>query len=405
MSQTARRPRGSSPWLQPWARRSAARGLGLALWLLFAHSGMGLAADSGAQPAFVATLLMEAETGKVLSETEAHRRWPPASMVKMMVILLTAERVAAGRASWEDPVRVSAWASRMGGSQVYLREGEIFPLREMAQAVAIASANDAAAAIAEHIAGTGPAFVDLMNQRARELGLADTTFRSVHGLPPGKGQEPDITSAHDLAQLARAVLTHPEVIVWSSMPEAPFRGGKFRLSNTNHLVRWYKGITGLKTGFYYQAGFGVTATATRGDLSLIAVVLGARSKRSSLGEAARMLDQGFSTYRIVRATEKGGRVGPPIAVSGGEAAEVQGLASAELRLVLKQAEARQPQVEIRVPKLLAAPVRKGQRIGEVVVVSDGRPLGRADLLADRDVAATGWIARWRTWWEETGAGE
>lgn len=367
--------------------------------------GVALAAEPSTQPAFVATLLMEAETGTVLSETEAHRRWPPASMVKMMLILLTAERVADGRLSWEDPVRVSAWASHMGGSQVFLREGEVFPLREMTQAVAIASANDAAAAIAEHIAGNGQAFVDLMNQRARELGLADTTFRSVHGLPPGKGQEADLTSAHDLAQLARAVVTHREVIGWASTPEAPFRGGKFRLSNTNHLVRSYKGITGLKTGYYYQAGFGVTATATRGDLSLIAVVLGARSKRSSLGEAARLLDHGFSTYRIVRATEKGRVVGPPIAVSGGEATEIRGVASAELRLVIKQAEARQPQVEIRVPKLMEAPVTKGQRIGEVVVVSEGRPLGRAELLADRDVAATGWVARWRSWWEETSAGE
>jgi D-alanyl-D-alanine carboxypeptidase (penicillin-binding protein 5/6) len=374
------------------------------LVMLLVGPALGLAAESATEPPYVATLLMEAETGTVLAESDAHRRWPPASMVKMMLILLTAERVSSGRASWEDPVRVSAWASKMGGSQVYLREGEIFPLREMTQAVAIASANDAAAAIAEHLAGTGAGFVDLMNQRAREMGLADTTYRSVHGLPPGKGQQPDITSAHDLGQLARAVLTHREIIGWSSMPEAPFRGGKFRLSNTNHLVRWYKGITGLKTGFYYQAGFGVTATATRGDLSLIAVVLGARTKRNSLGEAARLLDRGFSTYRIVRATEKGRRVGPPIAVSGGEAAEVQGVASAELRLVLKQAEARQPQVELRVPKLLEAPVRKGQRIGEVVVVSDGRSLGRADLLADRDVAATGWVARWRTWWE-TSAGE
>jgi D-alanyl-D-alanine carboxypeptidase (penicillin-binding protein 5/6) len=376
----------------------------LALVTLLVGPVLGLAAESRTEPPYVAALLMEAETGTVLAESDAHRRWPPASMVKMMLILLTAERVSSGRASWEDPVRVSAWASKMGGSQVYLREGEVFPLREMTQAVAIASANDAAAAIAEHLAGTGPAFVDLMNQRARELGLADTTYRSVHGLPPGRGQEPDITSAQDLAQLARAVLTHREIIGWSSMPEAPFRGGQFRLSNTNHLVRWYKGITGLKTGFYYQAGFGVTATATRGDLSLIAVVLGARTKRNSLGEAARLLDSGFSTYRIVRATEKGRRVGPPIAVSGGDAAEVQGVASAELRLVLKQAEARQPQVELRVPKLLEAPVRKGQRIGEVVVVSDGRSLGRADLLADRDVAATGWVARWRTWWE-TSAGE
>jgi D-alanyl-D-alanine carboxypeptidase (penicillin-binding protein 5/6) len=375
----------------------------LALVTLLVGPIPGLAAESRTEPPYVATVLMEAETGTVLAESDAHRRWPPASMVKMMLILLTAERVSSGRAAWEDPVRVSAWASKMGGSQVYLREGEIFPLREMTQAVAIASANDAAAAIAEHLAGTGPAFVDLMNQRAREMGLADTTYRSVHGLPPGKGQEPDITSAHDLAQLARAVLTHREVIGWSSMPEAPFREGKFRLSNTNHLVRWYKGITGLKTGFYYQAGFGVTATATRGDLSLIAVVLGARTKRNSLGEAARLLDSGFSTYRIVRATEKGRRVGPPIAVSGGEAAEVQGVASAELRLVLKQAEARQPQVELRVPKLLEAPVRKGQRIGEVVVISDGRSLGRTDLLADRDIAATGWVARWRTWWEETSA--
>ena len=227
----------------------------------------------GAEDEFAARVLLEAETGTVLFESQPHLQRPPASMVKMMVVLLTMERVADGSLSLDDDVRASAWASSMGGSQVYLKEGEVFPLRDMLRAVVIASANDASVAVAEHIAGSTVAFVDLMNERAKELGLHDTVYRSVHGLPAKAAGDDDMTSAADLARLARELLKYDDVVAWASTPQALFRDGAFQLTNTNHLINRYAGANGMKTGYHGRAGFGVTATARRGDFALVAVVL------------------------------------------------------------------------------------------------------------------------------------
>src|SRR5581483_3922293 len=226
----------------------------------------------------VAYLVMDADSGTVLAEHDSHKRWPPASMTKMMTVLLAMERVRGGANSLSEPVRTSAWASRIGGSQVYLAEGETFSLEEMLKAVMIHSANDAAVAVAEHLAGSSAALVELMNARAKQLGLADTTYQTPHGLPPGPGQTADLTSAHDLAVLARELMRFPEVMAWAGTVEAPFRNGAMQMQNTNHLVRTYQGATGLKTGYYREAGFSVTATAKRNDLSVIAVVLGVPTK-------------------------------------------------------------------------------------------------------------------------------
>src|SRR6266481_4810547 len=176
-----------------------------------------LARETAAPVAFV---VMDADSGTILAERDAHKRWPPASMAKMMTVLLAMERVRDGALALDTPVRTSAWASRIGGSQVYLAEGETFPLGELLKAVMVASANDAAVAVAEHIAGSTSAFVELMNARARALELSDTTFQSVHGLPPAKGQTPDLTSAHDLAILGRALMAFPEIMQWAGMPTA-----------------------------------------------------------------------------------------------------------------------------------------------------------------------------------------
>src|SRR5262245_25283116 len=200
----------------------------------------------------VAYVLMDADSGTVLAEHESHKRWPPASMAKMMTVLIAMERVRDHQLSFDEPVRASAWASRIGGSQVYLAEGESFPLGEMLKAIMIASANDAAVAVAEHIAGSTAGFVELMNERAKTLGLADTTYQSVHGLPPGKGQTADLTSAHDLAVLGRELMRFPDVMRWAGTASAGFRNDTLQMANTNHLVRTYSGATGLKTGYYRE---------------------------------------------------------------------------------------------------------------------------------------------------------
>src|SRR6266404_1731480 len=182
--------------------------------MLVGTTASALLARETAAP--VAYVVMDADSGTVLAERDAHKRWPPASMAKMMTVLIAMERVRDRQLSLEDPVRTSAWASRIGGSQVYLAEGESFPLGEMLKAVMIASANDAAVAVAEHLAGSTAAFVELMNARAKALGLADTTYQSPHGLPPAKGQTADLTSAHDLAVLARELMRFPEAVRISS---------------------------------------------------------------------------------------------------------------------------------------------------------------------------------------------
>jgi D-alanyl-D-alanine carboxypeptidase (penicillin-binding protein 5/6) len=348
---------------------------------------------------FAARLLIDAESGTVLFESASHQRRSPASMVKMMVVLLTMERVADGRLSLDDEVRASGWASRMGGSQVYLKHGEVFPLRDMLRAVMIASANDAAVAVAEHVAGSVPAFVDLMNARAKELGLNDTVYRSVHGLPEKSAADDDVTSAADLARVAQELLAFDQVVAWGSTPVSTFRNGQFQLTNTNRLVRSYRGINGMKTGYHGRSGFGVTATATRDDFTLVAVVLGSRVRKACFDEAARLLTHGFESFRVVKAARAGEPIGTIVPVEGGEVAEILALPTSDLRVVVARKADMKPQVEVRVPRLVSAPVEEGQHLGELVIVDGGKVLGRTELVADRSVAATGWWAWWRNWWE------
>lgn len=348
------------------------------------------AATTAGEPP-VAYLVMDADSGTVLAERDAHKRWPPASMTKMMTVLLAMERVRSGANALDEPVRTSAWASRIGGSQVYLAEGETFPLGEMLKAVMIHSANDAAAAVAEHIAGSSAAFVELMNARARQLGLTDTTYQTPHGLPPSAGQTADLTSAHDLAVLARELMRFPDVMAWAGTAEAPFRNGAMQMQNTNHLVRTYQGATGLKTGYYREAGFSVTASAKRNDLSVIAVVLGAETKAGCFGEATRLLNEAFASYRVVAPAHRGASAGE-VPIAGGLEERVQAIAVDDLRVLVKRVDDKGVVVEARIPRLVQAPVHRRQPLGDIVVRRGDQELGRVAVVADRDVGASGWLS-------------
>jgi len=341
-----------------------------------------------------AALLMDRDNGAVLFAKNEHLRWPPASMTKMMTLLIAMEQVQSGSLSLDDVITASAWASKIGGSQVYLREGERFPLREILKAIVIASANDAAVAVAERIAGSTAAFVDLMNQRARELGLADSEFHSPHGLPPAPGQQPDLMSAMDLATLGRRLAGFPEIMEWAAMSDAPFRDGQLAMRNTNHLVRTYPGADGLKTGYYAAAGFEVTATATRDGLRLLAVVLGAPTKRGCFDEASRLLSTGFAGYRTIQAAKAGQQAGATITVASGTVASFTGIAARDLRFTLPRAEAAEVKVQVKVPPQIVAPVKKGQVVGEILAVRGDKQLGRVDVLAPVDVDSTSWWSRW-----------
>lgn len=347
------------------------------------------------KPPFQSAVLMDAGSGKVLFEKNPHLQWPPASMAKMMLMLIVAERVRDGEMHWNDEIRTSRWASEMGGSQVYLREGEQFTLAEMMQAVIIHSANDATVAVAEAVAGSSDAFVDLMNQRAKQLGLKDTVFYSPHGLPPAKGQKPDLSSAYDLAVLARQLVKFPQIMKWAGTRETTFRNGTFKLVNTNRLVRDTNWVDGLKTGYYAQAGFNVAATGQRHGLRLIAVVLGAPKKKECFDEAAKLLTGGFAQYKQVVAVRKGDVVASDVPVEAGEPHFVRVLAGSDLKMLVERSEKPNFTIELMLSKGLQAPLKASTTVGEVVVKADGQEVGKVPAVAGNAVQRQ--TSLWERW--------
>lgn len=242
---------------------------------------------------YVGAIVVDAETGAVLFEDAADRKTYPASVVKLMALLLTLEAVNRGEIAFEDPVRITAEAARTGGSQVYLAENEVVTLDDLLFALMIQSANDAATALAVYVGGTRDAFVAKMNARAKELGMTSTRFSSPHGLPPSAGQEPDLTTARDIARLARAVLARPVALRYTSTKVHALRAGRFVMRSHNALLGSFPGCDGLKTGYFRAAGFSIAATASRGGKRVIAVVLGSESSRIRDSKAREFLDLGF----------------------------------------------------------------------------------------------------------------
>ena len=282
-----------------WRRLSQALAVVVA-WMAAASPLIAEDFDSG-KPALPgrcrAEVLMEAGSGRLLAEHHARMTWAPASLVKMMVMLIVVEDVRAGKIDWRDRVRVSARASQMGGSQVYLKEGEVFPLEELMMAIAVGSANDASYAVAEHVAGDVGAFIERMNERARRLGMTGTRYANVHGLPALRDHEGNVTCAYDLAVLARELVRHPKVLEWTSTPQYPFRDETFVLRTTNALIGSFPGADGLKTGHLSSSGFNLVATAEQEGIRLIAVVLGASTNRDRTAESRRLLSSGFDYFQ------------------------------------------------------------------------------------------------------------
>jgi serine-type D-Ala-D-Ala carboxypeptidase (penicillin-binding protein 5/6) len=338
--------------------------------------------------------VMEPATGTVIFEKNDHQPWPTASLAKMMLMYIVADKLHDGSLKLTDQITTSRNAARMGGSQVYLREGEKFSLDDMMKAVVVHSANDASVAVAEYIAGSTDAFVQLMNQTAAKLGMKDTRYYSVHGLPPARGEKADVSSAYDEALLARALVQFPRVLRWSSIDTAPFRGGTFTLRNTNHLVRTYRGCDGLKTGYYEKAGFNVAATARRGNLRLIAVVLGTPHKLTNFKEAAEMLSQGFLDYEMRTVAAKGATTKRTVPVTGGTAGQLTPVFGADASVFARRSDgAGTIKVKYDLPASVAAPIDAGQRIGTAQVIQNGKPVESIALLAPAAVAKRGSMLR------------
>ncbi|PIP39634.1 MAG: D-alanyl-D-alanine carboxypeptidase, partial [Desulfobacterales bacterium CG23_combo_of_CG06-09_8_20_14_all_51_8] len=245
---------------------------------------------------YLGAVLIDADTGRVIFEDQADAKGYPASMIKLMNLLVILDAVKAGRISLTDPVTISAGVSRMGGSQVYLKEKEVFPVDELIYAMMVQSANDAALALAEHYAGGMEGFVDLMNKKAAEIGMKNSEFHSVHGLPPGKNQQPDVTTAQDMALLSRELLKYPEALKYTSTQLREFRPDApepFIMRTHNHLLRDFEGCDGLKTGYFSAAGFSIAATAQKNNVRAIAVVMGSPTSKERDKHARALLSKGL----------------------------------------------------------------------------------------------------------------
>lgn len=337
---------------------------------------------------YAAECLLEPTTGTVIVDQHMHQQWPLASVTKMMLMLIVAEKLHDGSLKLSDQITTSAKAAKMGGSQVYLKEGESFSLDDMMKAIVVHSANDASVAVAEYIAGSTEAFVVMMNQEAQRLKLNDTHYYSVHGLPPGLGQSADVSSAYDCAMLARELVKYPDVLRWSAIDTAPFRNGTFQLRNTNHLVRTFNGCDGLKTGFYDQAGFNVVATAHRGGLRLIAVVLGSPRKGENFEQAAVLLSEGFAQYEMYQVARKGEQVDQSIAVRRANVSTIKPVWGENVALLLKRDDGKDHvKIVYQLPASIDAPLAEGQHLGVARVMLDGRQVATPALVAPDTLTA------------------
>ena len=324
-----------------------------------------------------AAVLMERATGTLLFEKNAHEALPPASVTKVMTLLLVLEALDEGRIGWDDTVTASEAAAAKGGSQIYLEPGEGLPLREMLKSVAVASANDCACALAEHVAGSEAAFVDRMNRRAAELGMADTHFVNCTGLDDGPDADTHRTSAHDIALMSRALLAHDEIRDYTTIWMDSVRDGRFGLANTNKLIRFYPGATGLKTGYTSRAGYCLSASAERGGVEYIAVVLDCASSADRFSDAKALLDYGFANYALVTPEAETATV--PVRL--GMAPEAEAVLQDAGPLLLPKGDAARAEQEVELTESVEAPVEAGQRLGTLRIRSGEAVVAELPLVA------------------------
>ena len=324
-------------------------------------------------------VLIDAATGTVLYEQNAHEALPPASVTKVMTMLLIMEAIDSGRIGWEDPVTASETASAKGGSQIYLEPGEVMTVQVLLKAVAVSSANDAACALAEHIAGSESAFVELMNNRAKELGMQNTHFVNCTGLDDDPNAKEHKTSAYDIALMSRQLLVkHPDIKKFTTIWMDTVRDGAFGLANTNKMVRFYNGCTGLKTGYTSQAGFCLSASAQRDGMELIAVVLGCDTSAQRFSACKSMLDYGFASYALITPELEEQHCVP---VKLGTAETVYAVAAEESGILIDKSQKNTVSIQVELEESVKAPVSKAQRLGTMTVRSGEQILAQIPMVA------------------------
>ena len=332
-------------------------------------------------------LLMDIATGTVLYEQNAHERLAPASVTKVMTMLLIMEAIDSGRIGWDDTVTASEAAAAKGGSQIYLKVGETMSVSDMVKSIAVSSANDCACAMAEHIAGSESAFVELMNQRAAELGMQDTHFVNCTGLDDGEDAKNHLTSAYDIAIMSRELMkNHPDITRFTTIWMDTVRNGAFGLSNTNKLVRFYPGATGLKTGFTSGAGYCLSATAERDGMGLIAVVMGCDTSQNRFAACKQLLDHGFANYALVSPERTEGTV----SVKLGKEKTVKAVPAEDLQILIDKAQKNQVQIQTALEEQVSAPVSRGQRLGTLTIKVGEQVIKQVPLVAEDAVERLTW---------------
>ncbi len=329
-------------------------------------------------------LLMEQSTGKVLFEYNSREKLPPASVTKVMTMLLAMEAIDGGNLKYDDIVIASERAKSMGGSTIFLDAGEEISVNDLLKGIAVASGNDACVAIGEHIAGSESDFVMLMNNRAKELGMEDTTFHNTNGLPA----EGHVTSARDIALMSRELLKHTDIFKYTTIWTDSLRNGEFGLANTNKLIRFYSGANGLKTGSTDEAGFCISATAKRDDMQLIAVVMGSETSSDRFESAKSMLDFGFANYCIVKPAEEV-KLSEGVKVLKGESEIIKIELDKGFETMIEKKQKKDIKGEVKLPENVTAPVKKGDKIGEVEFKTGDEILGKCSIIAAEDVNKKG----------------
>ena len=332
-----------------------------------------------------AAILMEAATGQILYANNEDQALPPASVTKIMTLLLVMEAIEEKKISYTDMVSASEHACSMGGSQIFLEVGEQMSVEDLLKSVVIASANDAAVTLAEYVAGTEEAFVERMNQRAAELGMENTHFENTNGLDDTT--ENHLTSAKDIAIMSRELIKYPKITEYSRIWMDTIRNGEFGLTNTNRLIRFYKGATGLKTGSTSKAGFCVSATAERDGMTLIAVIMGASGRDERTRSATALLNYGFSNFAVFKNSEKQTFQVP---VVKGKAASCTAEES-DVQAVIDKKHTSKVERTVELKEKLIAPINKGEQIGTVTYSVGGKVIGTSKIVAAQSIEQVGFF--------------
>lgn len=335
-------------------------------------------------------VLMDVGSGQILFEKNSHEKLPPASVTKVMTLLLISEALDSGKIKLTDKVQISERASEMGGSQIFLEPGEVQTVENLIKGIAVASGNDACVAMAEYIGGSEENFVKMMNNKAKELGMKNTNFVNTNGLPV----ENHYTTANDIALMSKELLKHDSMhkylTTWMDEVVVGKKQAKIGLANTNKLIRHYQGATGVKTGFTQEAKYCLSAAAKRGDTHLVAATLGAETSKERFNDASSLLNYGFANYESVKLCSKGDLLAT-LTMDKAEENKVKLTAKNDLTALIKKGEKKNFTKQVTVNENPKLPIKKGEKLGEVKIYKDKKLVGKVDLVTNKEVKKAGYI--------------